>query len=53
MDRWVGKIAVITGASAGIGLITAQKLLECGVNIIGLARRKSKMEVSLEILVLK
>ena len=45
MDRWVGKIAVVSGASAGIGLVTAQELLKHGINVVGLARRKTKMEV--------
>ena len=45
MDRWIGKFAVVTEASAGIGLATAQELLKNGINVVGLARIKSKMEV--------
>lgn len=44
MDRWAGKVAVVTGASAGIGLATAQALLRKGMVVVGLARRKSIME---------
>lgn len=45
MDRWVGKVAVITGASAGIGLAAAKALVREGLIVVGLARRKEKMEV--------
>lgn len=45
MDRWIGKVAVVTGASSGIGLLTAQFLVEKGMIVIGLSRRKNLMEV--------
>ncbi|XP_058792119.1 farnesol dehydrogenase-like [Phymastichus coffea] len=48
MDRWAGKVAVITGASSGIGLATAKALVHRGLTVVGLARRKTKMENELK-----
>ena len=45
MDRWIGKVAVVTGASAGIGLAIVKALVREGMTVVGLARRKEKMEV--------
>lgn len=44
MDKWVGKYAVVTGASAGIGAAILLRLAKVGINVIGLARRKARIE---------
>ncbi|XP_033225242.1 farnesol dehydrogenase-like [Belonocnema kinseyi] len=48
MNRWVGKVAVVTGASAGIGLAITKSLVREGMIVVGLARRKIKMESEME-----
>lgn len=44
MEKWSNKVAVITGASGGIGAVTAKALAAHGVNVVAMARRKEKIE---------
>ncbi|XP_072386596.1 farnesol dehydrogenase-like [Diabrotica undecimpunctata] len=44
MNRWVGKVAVVTGASSGIGAAVAKLLVREGLLVVGLGRRKEKIE---------
>ncbi len=46
MDRWAGKTAFVTGASAGIGYDLSSRLCELGMNVVGCSRNIEKIEVS-------
>ena len=47
MERWVGRTALITGASVGFGAAIAKRLVEHGMKVIGCARNVEKIEVSI------
>ncbi|XP_051173059.1 farnesol dehydrogenase-like [Leptopilina boulardi] len=44
MDRWINKVAVVTGASSGIGETLVKALMKKNIKVVGLARRVENME---------
>ncbi|XP_066989892.1 dehydrogenase/reductase SDR family member 11-like [Macrobrachium rosenbergii] len=44
MDRWRGRVALVTGASAGIGAAICRQLVEAGMVVVGAARAVERIE---------
>ncbi|KAG7279363.1 hypothetical protein CRUP_001271, partial [Coryphaenoides rupestris] len=44
MDRWKGRVALVTGASVGIGAAVARVLVQQGMRVVGCGRSVDKIE---------
>lgn len=45
MERWKDRVALVTGASVGIGAAVARALVQHGMKVVGCARSVDKIEV--------
>ena len=45
MDKWHGKVALVTGASSGIGAAVLVSLANHGMRVIGCSRHPQSIEV--------
>lgn len=48
MSRFTGKVAIVTGASRGIGLGVAQRLVDDGAKVVITARKTEALEAAVE-----
>ena len=46
MERWAGRVALVTGAYCGIGAAISEALVKHGLTVIGCARNKDRLQVS-------
>ncbi|XP_039987560.1 dehydrogenase/reductase SDR family member 11-like [Xiphias gladius] len=44
MERWRGRVALVTGASVGIGAAVARELVRSGMKVVGCARDVEKIQ---------
>ena len=44
MEKWFGKVALVTGGSAGIGAAIVDKLVTHGLKVVSCARNIEKLE---------
>ena len=45
IERWKKRVAIVTGASAGIGYELSKRLVQLGVVVVGCARNIAAIEV--------
>ena len=46
MDRWAGRVALVTGSSSGIGEALVRELAKQGMKVVACARNLEKLQVN-------
>lgn len=46
MERWFGRVALLTGSSGGMGIAIATELVKHGMIVIGIDKNIERTEVS-------
>ena len=46
MERWSGRVALVTGGSAGIGAAVVRRLAGHGLKVVACGRRVDKIQVN-------
>ena len=44
-SKWTGRVAIVTGASAGIGAAICRSMVQLGMVVVGVARRVDRIQV--------
>ena len=52
MDRWCGRVALVTGASAGIGAAIVELLTKKGMKVVGCARNVQPIQVQMNFIII-
>lgn len=45
MDKWIGKIVLLTGVTDGTGNFLCKQLVDFGMTVVGVARSTEKLKV--------
>ena len=45
MERWQGRVALVTGASVGIGESVSKELVSLGIHVVGCSRDIEKVNL--------